>query len=288
MSPFLDAIRSFAAGHVPGVIRLSQAWRDQGIETAEMVPACRCQNVYSVAKTFTMTAIGLLFDRGLVRLDDRVLDILADDVPASGVDPRWEGVTVEMALTHKLGLPEGFLDIDVNPISRFGDDFLGYMLTYPLIDDPGKTPRYTDGAFYLLARVAEKKAGMPLEDLVWRELFWPMGFQEVAWSHCPRGHAMGATGLYVHSADVARLALLYRDGGAFEGRRLLSARWTDLAVSRGFALDMDPSRCMYAKGGMYGQLLSVFPQNHRVLAVQGFHDDCMALARFAMDYGDNP
>ena len=75
-------------------------------------PANRCQDVYSVAKAFAVTAVGLLFDRGLISPEEKVCDILGELCP-EGMDTGWKKTTVDMALRHRLGLPMGFLDIDV-------------------------------------------------------------------------------------------------------------------------------------------------------------------------------
>ena len=58
-------------------------------ETIELSPANPCQNVYSVAKTYTMTAIGLCFDKGLLKPEDRIVDIFNEEFPETGADKRW-------------------------------------------------------------------------------------------------------------------------------------------------------------------------------------------------------
>ncbi len=284
MSCFLEACRAFI-GDEP-VIRVSEVWRDGEIETMELMRINACQNVYSVAKTFTMTALGLLYDRGLLRLDEKICAVLADELPPSGMDPRWENATVEMALLHRLGLPLGFLDIDVNRSSSFTEDFLRYTLTYPLVYEPDTESRYSDGAYYLLARVAEKKAGMPLDNFLWRTLLTQLDFQEMAWSHCPMGHVIGATGLYIHSADMVKLGMVYLDGGMYRGRRVLSENWTSLVVSRGYALNWDKRHITYLKSGMYGQELVVVPSQHRVVALQSYKADSRRIVEWISDYGD--
>lgn len=143
LSPFLTELGSFIRAHALPIIRVSQAYRNESIETLECMHISPCQDVYSVAKTFTMTAVGLLFDQGKLRLDEKVCDILSDDLPESGMDRRWTDATVEMALTHRLGLPGGFLDIDVQSSADFTDDFLSYLLTFPLSYAPGSEARYS-------------------------------------------------------------------------------------------------------------------------------------------------
>ncbi len=282
-SLFLTECEAFVKGKMPGIIRVSEARDERNIGTAAFMRVARCQNVYSVAKTFTMTAIGLLYDRGLIRPDDPVCGILADELP-QGMDLRWRNATVEMALRHRLGLPAGFLDIDVNDPSDFTDDYLRCLLTYPLAYDPDSESRYSDGAYYLLARLAEKITGMPLEDYLRRELLAFMDFKELAFSHCPKGHAIGATGLYIHSSDMAKLGLLYLNGGTYLGKRMLSEEWVRLAVSRGYALDRHGNGPAYGKGGMYGQELLVLPKQHSVVAIQAFCDDLRPLNEWLLNY----
>ena len=68
-----------------------------------MNQANQCNNCYSVAKVFTMTAIGMLHDRKLLRVDDLVGQYLRIPYYA---DSRWNNVTLEHLLTHRVG----FLD----------------------------------------------------------------------------------------------------------------------------------------------------------------------------------
>lgn len=284
-SPFMRSCLEFIQTQPFSIIRLSQVYRDDPIETAECTRANFCQNTYSVAKMFTAAAIGLLIDAGKLRLDERVCDILREEIPEKGMDPRWEDATVERALTHKLGLPVGFLDIDTHSSAGFTQDFLRYMLTYPLPHEPGVEAHYSDGAFYLLARIAEKKAGMGLDDFLWQKLLWKMGFQEMAWSHCPMGHTMGATGLYLHASDMVKLGQLYLNGGVYRGERLLSWEWVDKAVSSGFAVDWDDQHRIYYKGGMHGQKLIVAPEQGRVVAMQACGANSQVVAEWIRDYG---
>ena len=270
MSRFLEELAAFAKQQPFPVFRFAEIVGDNEPEIVDFVQTNRCQNVYSVAKLFGVTAVGILWDRGLVRLEDKVCDILADELPETGMDPRWKNVTVEMALSHRAGLPGGFLDIDVFPAKTFGEDYMHYMLTYPLAYDPGTEARYSDGAYYLISRIAEKVSGLPLDDFIWKEIGVPLAFEELAWSHCPRGHAMGATGLYIAAADMAKLGALYLGGGAYQGHRVFSEAWRDLAVEKQFSLDPHRTGKYYAKGGMNGQKLYVIPCQNRVVAMQSY------------------
>ena len=290
MNRFLTDFEAFIQTQPFRIIRLSEVQGDGEIETFAMTKAGACQNTYSVAKTFVMTGIGLLWDRGLISLDEKLTDILREDISPeteAKMDPRWDLTTVEMALTHRIGLPTGFLDIDVCDAAAFGEDYLAYTLTYPLLYTPGTDEKYTDCAFYLLSRVAAKKAGMTLDRFLWRELFYPLGFREAAWSCCPHGHPVGGTGLYIGAQDMVKLGMIYRSGGLYRGRRILSEEWVRMAAAREFAFDWDPERRVYFKGGMYGQKLLVAPEQDRVVALQAFGADSDAVMKWVRDYTDD-
>lgn len=231
-----------------------------------------CQDIYSVAKAFTVTAVGLLVDRGQLSVEETVTAILGEECPAD-THPYWQETTVHMVLLHQLGLPGNCLDIDAQDAREFGPDYLRYVLTHPLSCRPGGERCYTDAAYYLLSRIVEKRAGMKLDDFLWQELFYPMGFREAAWSHCPLGHAMGATGLYIRVEDMAKLGRLYLNGGLWDGRRILSQAWVDTVLANGYELRPKGTGRGYAKGGMYGQMLLVIPEEDLVVSWQAFGKD---------------
>lgn len=283
MSKFIDDCAEFIAAQSLDITRVS-VYKDRMIETVECVPANPCQNCYSVAKTFTMTAIGLLYDKRMIRLDEKICDIFADELPKDGMDPRWYDCTVEMALKHRLGLPGGFLDIDCNPSATFGEDYLNYMFTYTLEYTPNTDSKYSDGAYYLLSRIVEKKTGMGTDNFLWKEMLYKLGFQEMAWSHCPMGHVMGATGLYIHTSDMVKLGAIYLNGGTYNGERLISEEWVKLATENEYSLNWDEDRKVYSKGGMRGQKLFVIPSKKLAGAIQSFEGNSDAVVNWIKNY----
>ena len=287
MRQFLKDFAAFMEEQPFKIIRLSEVQGDGEIETWEMQEANPCQDTYSVSKTFVMTGIGLLWDRGLISLDEKLTDILDPELSPetkAKMDPRWHLATVEMALTHRLGLPGGFLDIDCCNVADFGEDYLAYTMTYPLAYTPGTDEKYSDGAFYLLARAAAVRTGVALDRYLWPNLFYPLGYREMAWSCCPHGHPVGGSGLYIGAEDMVKLGMIYRDGGLYRGRRILSEAWTKLAVERGFALDWDDEHRVYFKGGMFGQKLIVAPLADRVVALQAYGANSDTVMKFVRDY----
>ena len=227
-------------------------------QTFTFHPANPCNDTYSVSKAYTMTAIGLCYDRGLVKPGDKIVDLFADALP-SVLDPRWNDVTVDDVLRHRMGIEKGFLDIDVEDINDYPThDFLSIIFNTKLTVAPGEKYCYSDAAYYLLSRVVTKVSGEALDDMLMRDIFLPTGCREAAWSKCPQGYAMGATGLYTRSIDIARLGQIYAHGGMYGDKRILSAEWVDLAMERGYSLTRRDNGA-YTKGGMRGQMFYFNP-----------------------------
>ena len=284
MSAFLKDLEKFIETQPFEIIRASVIHADGTAETLEGVDSNPCQNTYSVAKLFITTAIGILYDRGVLKLDEKVCDILKEYVPAEGMDERWYNNTVEDALTHRLGFPGGFLDIDTNPVSTFGEDFLHYAFTHPLAYEPGTESRYSDGAHYVLSRIITAKTGEKAEDFLWKNLLWKMGFQEVAWSHCPHGYPMGATGLYIRSDDMVKLGALYVNDGVYNGERFISEEWCRLVREHGYSVDWDETHSYYFKGGMCGQKLLIDPVHKRAFAMQSYGGNSDIVTKWVAAY----
>ncbi|MCR5041466.1 MAG: serine hydrolase, partial [Clostridia bacterium] len=112
LQELLAATAEFTKKEGYHVYRMSAMTCEDDIETLELIPAARCQNVYSSAKSFAMTGVGILSDRGVLKVEDKLRDVLGDSFPEKPADPRWADVTVEHAICHRTGLPGGHLDID--------------------------------------------------------------------------------------------------------------------------------------------------------------------------------
>lgn len=242
---------------------------------------CNPKNdVYSVSKSVTSLVTGILIGEGVMSLEDHVTDVLGGlaDFP-----PGWEKVTVEHLLTHTTGHAEGCLDIDSADISAWGFlDYIEVVTKQPLVYAPGKKMCYSDSNFYLLSRMITAKSGRMLQDLVRERILIPMEIMGTAWAACPKGYAMGATGLFLGVEDMAKLGVLMLHHGNWKGRQLVPAFWTEemrkkRIVSRHSAQDYygygmwrrsDTDASIIS--GSRGQRIFVFPDREHVVAWQGY------------------
>ena len=284
MSNFLNDIADYIKEKGYNVYSIAIIENAGEAQSIQLKNVNACQDSYSVAKAFTMTAVGILFDRGLLKLDSKVVDLLGDECPEN-LDERWQKVTVKMILKHRVGLKDGSLDIDCFDSRTFGEDYLDFWMHKEFLFEPDEDRLYSDGAYYLLARIVEKLAGENLSVFLWKNLFYKLGFREVAWSNCPKGHCMGATGLYIRSEDMVKLGEIYLEGGTYHGERIVSREWTELALGEPFELSKCGIGNAYGKGGMHCQNLFVDPDKKRVVAYHSYDDvDNGDLIRFTVEY----
>ena len=142
-----------------------------------------------------------------------------------------------------------------------------YLVKY----EPGTTHQYTDAAYYLLSRVVYELSGINLEDFLRPVLMDKMRFKELAWSKCPYGYSIGATGLYIRTEDMVKLGILYLNKGIWMGERIISEKWVDLVISNGYEFH-HIGNGWYAKGGMCGQFLMFNYNLGKALACHSYDD----------------
>ncbi len=259
---YTEQIFNYTKELTPGMYWISVI-EDGKSSTMRVSNGNKTNDCYSVSKAFTVTALGILFDEGKLSTDEKIVDIFKDELP-EGMDPKWNDVTVHMVMRHQWGSAGGFLDIDSEDVNSYPEkygtrnDFLKIVLSSKLPLTPGNEERYSDAAYYLLSRVVTKKSGENLYSFLLKRMFNPMEFEETAWSTCPMGYSMGATGLFIRSGDIAKLGQLYLDKGVYKGQRIISEKWCDIVLERGYEI-RKCSDTGYCKGGMFGQIIYIDP-----------------------------
>lgn len=228
---------------------------EKGLQYHSFQPIEGCWNSYSIAKAFVMTAIGLLWDEGFVKLTSPVARYLPlpENAPLG-----WKLVTVEHALTHGIGFGANFLDVETENVNDYPtDDYLKMIFMHPLNYLPGQRRVYSDAAFYLVSRLVSAISGEDADAFLYRRLFKPLLFGETAWSRCPMGYPLGATGLFISARDMVKLGALYLNGGVCGGKRLISQAWINRVYAREYELHVMTANGLIGKGGMYGQGLVI-------------------------------
>ena len=235
-------------------------------------------NCYSVSKSVTGCAMGILEARGLLRDTDTLYSHIGELFPAD-CDPKWKTVRLCDIAHHRTGVGD-VANIDIDTMDFWADgrsDFLAHVLSCPIIHEPGEGPFvYCDTNYYLIARVVEKITGMTCADFLQKEMFNPLRWRGNAWGTCPQNHTLGGTGLFARAQDLAVWGYMVACGGVFEGRRILTEEY--IAKARGVPADAgyygygfqaQEGNRWFAAFGMYGQGVYIFPEKRCCFCVMG-------------------
>ncbi|MGH2460497.1 MAG: serine hydrolase domain-containing protein, partial [Chloroflexota bacterium] len=233
--------------------------------------------LFSLRKSFTSTAIGLLFAEVRLSVDDRVLDYFPEEAPA---DP---GANLRaMCVRHLLTMTTGHDTDPTRVVRQPGLTWAQAFLAQPVEHSPGTHFVYNSVATYMLSAIAQRITGERLIHYLEPRLFGPLGIENPTWETSPQGIDAGGWGMSVTTMDVARFGQLYLQKGTWRGARLLSESWVAEATSR--QVPNGPSanpdweqgygyqfwRCRhgaYRGDGAFGQFCVVIPEQEAVLAV---------------------
>jgi CubicO group peptidase (beta-lactamase class C family) len=149
-------------------------------------------NIASMTKSVTSLAAGILFERGVLALDDPVSKYLPEfgvenlQVASSsdGTEPCKNPITIRMAMNHTTGYSYSFLfgRPEGDPILQTDSIALklntpAQFAKVPLAFQPGTRFRYGPST-QILGWVVEKASGMPLDEFFKKEIFLKLGMDD--------------------------------------------------------------------------------------------------------------
>lgn len=236
-------------------------WRSEG--------ECR-RNIYSASKSFTAIAVGFAVQEGLVRLDEKLTDAFAGDLPQT-VSENLKKATVRDLLTMRLGQAHGFLMGDARPFYE-EDDWVKLSLAQPFEHAPGEHFVYNNVGPYLAGILVQRRAGCDLVQYLTPRLFAPLGIKRPTWECDPLGNAFGAGGLFLALTELHKFGLFCLNRGAWNGVQLLDPAWIDACAA---PQDGANYGYLFWRGdfgsfradGKYGQLSVILPEKNAVVTV---------------------
>jgi CubicO group peptidase (beta-lactamase class C family) len=243
--------------------------------------ADRPHTMFSVSKSFTSTAVGLAVHEGLLTLDDKVVDLLPDDVPA---DPsaHLRAMRVRDLLTMTTGHSASTMDGINQTISLPGSGWARAILAQPVEHEPGTRFVYNTGATYLLSAILQRLTGQRLLDYLTPRLLAPLGITHAEWEQDPDGIDTGGFGLSITTEEMAAFGQLYLQGGVWEGAQLVPADWVAAATAgqvpngphdwpeweQGYGYQFWQCRHgAYRADGAFGQYIVVWPEKDVVITM---------------------
>lgn len=230
------------------------------------------RQLYSLSKSVTSTAIGLLVEDGLLDLDERVMDIL--EYPAQ--EPPLP--SAKFTVRHLLTMSTGSLFNELcTPLTA---DWIDGFFRAGVKFEPGTAFEYNSLNTYMLSAIVQKRSGKTMTAFLSERLYHPLGIAFYDWETCPRNIEKGGWGLMLTLEDVAKLGQLYLNGGQWEGKQIVSRHWIREASTKqietplgemphgyGYQIWMAPHPGGFMFNGAFGQYMIALPDQDAVIAL---------------------
>lgn len=237
--------------------------------------------MYSISKSVTSAAVGFAIEEGLLSLDTKIIDVFSEFRPAKR-DELLEKLTVFHLLTMTAGKDIGFTSDKAR--KKWIDEFFNAKWVFT----PGESWRYISENTYMLAAVVNRVTGMMMVDYLMPRLFEPLGIdRKPFWEKSTEGVEAGGWGLFLTTEECAKFILCYSQGGKFEGKQVIPAKWAQDSVKKlvdnrrekddepdtgagyGYCFWRNASPDSYRADGMFSQFGIVFEKLDAVIVVTG-------------------
>lgn len=234
----------------------------------------------SHSKTYAATAIGIAYTEGIVKLDERIIDIFPEHAPEQPPE-NLKKLTVHDVLCMGCGMDE-------MPMAT--EHWIRDFLHTPVNHTPGTTYMYNSVGSSILSAIIVKKTGMSMHEYLKPRLYDKIGIfsDNHRWMKMPDGCEVGGGGLFATTEDNLRLMKLYADGGVWEGERILDDEYVKRAttlqnesateaknnppakdnfVGYGYQIWMCRPNGVYRADGAMGQFTIVVPDKDMIIAI---------------------
>ncbi len=225
------------------------------------------ENIASVSKALSSLAIPFLIAESKWKsIDEPLADALTEWAPP---DPR-SAITLRHVLSHTTGLEIPQYE---SWIKSAGLDHAADVLSAKLVQPPGAAFAYSNRAVELTSVLVQRITGKPLDEYLRPRLLEPLQIA-ASWSHDPKGHARVHGGVSIDAIDLAKVGVLMRDDGKWQGRQVLPTGWvetatraaTTVAESPGLGWFLLPTGRAFLHTGDSGAVLLVVPESGIVMA----------------------
>jgi CubicO group peptidase (beta-lactamase class C family) len=233
---------------------------------------------FSVAKSLTSTLIGAALKDGKIKSLDDAVTVYIPELKGSA----YEGVSVRQLITMTSGVKwnESYTDPN-SDVARVGLSILepgvnpvvSYMRRLRREAAPGAKFVYKTGETDLAGILLSNAVGEPLAQYLSEKIWQPYGMeQDGIWVEDVAGHERGGCCVSMTLRDYGRVGQFMLDHGKAAGHDVVPAGWTEDATAQhvtnppyGYFWWIIPGG--YEAEGIFGQTLSVFPQDHLVVVI---------------------
>lgn len=191
---------------------------------------------HSFGKSYTATAIGIAVKEGRLSLDEKMTDIFSSEIRERKIrlSNKIKKITVEHVLTMTNGMAY-MPDMD--------GDFIGNYFRTPVEYEPGTRFSYNSTGSCMLGAIILKKTGMNLKEYLTTRLFNEIGIDadRFVWLKFPNG-IDAEPGTFATTEDNLRLAMLYSQGGRWDGKQIIPEDFIKNALSKKIGTEYAPEQ----------------------------------------------
>lgn len=233
---------------------------------------------HSFGKSYTATAIGIALKEGRLSLDEKMVDVFADEIAQRNIaiPEMMTRITVRHVMTMTNGMAH-------HP--SMSEDWIGNYFRTPMAFEPGMHFAYNSSGSCMLGAIILKRTGQNMKDYLTDRLFNKIGIdpEQFVWLKFP--NKMDAEpGTFARTEDNLRLAMLYVNGGCWNGEQILDQEFVQNALSiqimNPYAPEQKDGRCGYGYqlwacsipgvfrfDGGQGQYGIIWPEKDLVVAI---------------------
>lgn len=188
----------------------------------------RVANVKSVSKSLISALVGVAIGRRILESVNQPIARFFPDV-TKDPDPRKARITVEDLLTMRSGLAStSFDNYGAWVRSR---NWVTYVLSQPLVSEPGTTMEYSTGSTHLLSAMLTSATKGSTWAFLQESLGRPLGFTFSRWPRDPQGIYFGGNDMLMTPRQMAAFGQLYLNRGRVGDRQIVPASWVDASCT---------------------------------------------------------
>lgn len=198
----------------------------------------------SISKMFTAIAVLQLRDRGLLSLDDRIIDYLPETKQIHNRFGPMSGITLRHLITHSSGLRGATFpwrgDNDWAPHEPAKWSQVAAMMPYTEIEfEPGSRFSYSNPGTSMLGRVVEEITGDDIESYVTKNILMPLGMTRSYYDKTPYFLLPHRSNNYYIANGALKANGLEVETGATNGNGGLNGPLSDLLKFAHFLLGVN-------------------------------------------------
>ncbi|OLS37129.1 hypothetical protein BTR22_10635 [Alkalihalophilus pseudofirmus] len=190
--------------------------------------------INSIAKSITSSLIGIAIDQGYIEgIDQKASDFIPEILEQE--DIRKHDWTIEhfLTLTDGLNCPETTAWNDIMVPLESSDNWVDFIISRELVNDPGNQFNYNTGASHLLSVILERASGQSTKQFANEHLFSPLGIGTIDyfWDIDSNGYYTGGYKMEMVPADLAKIGYLFLNGGRWDGNQIIAQEWVEASTA---------------------------------------------------------